>query len=164
MYQHLETWAPCLVLLDPEGTELAWKTVEAVAAFKTGKTKAELLILLPTHMGFLRMLPTENDEAIQPDKIDSMFGTDEWREIWSDKRKFWLTPKQATDRYVELYAEQLRRLGYAQVLSRVIKTRGQIGRPMYHLLFATDHAAGVKIMDHCFSTVYEAMDLRLFDM
>lgn len=162
--EHVPAWAPCLVLLDPEGTELQWATVASIASLKDRRRKPEVLILLPTHMGFLRMLPVDTDEAIQPEKLTAMFGTDGWRDIWRAKREAKINKQQAIDRYVELYAEQLRRLGYAGVLSRLIRTRGKLGKPMYHLVFATEHEAGLRIMEHCFDTVFEAMQFSLFDM
>jgi three-Cys-motif partner protein len=163
MSKHIPRWAPCLVLLDPEGTELKWTTVEAVAGFRTGQRKAELLILLPTHMGFVRMLPVGSEEATQPELLDEMFGTHEWHDIWKRRRNAWINPQQAVNKYVDLYKEQLRRLGYRVALNREIRTRGKLGRPMYHLVFATDHDAGDRIMDHCFKTCYEAKQQSLLD-
>lgn len=40
----------------PEGSELDWDTVAAISRFKKGHYKAEQLILLPTHTGFIRQL------------------------------------------------------------------------------------------------------------
>jgi hypothetical protein len=52
---------------------------------------------------------------------------------------------------VRLYAGGLRRLGYKTVLDRQIMK--STGHPMYFLIFATDHGAGERIMNHCFDQV-----------
>ena len=50
--------APAFAFLDPEGSELAWETVDAIAAHKRGQArKVEQLILFPTDMGFVRLAP-----------------------------------------------------------------------------------------------------------
>jgi three-Cys-motif partner protein len=163
MHEHLDPRQPCLVLLDPEGPNLEWSTVEAVSRFRVGRYKAEVLILLPTHMGFIRMLPTESDEPIAGEKLDAMFGTHEWYGIWQRKKSFSINKQQAIEKYVELYEEQLKRLGYQRTMSRLIRARGKLGRKQYHLVFATDNEAGFKIMNHCFTTVYEAKQQSLLE-
>lgn len=52
MEELLNRHNPCLCLLDPEGSELAWETVAAISRFKKGRYKAEQLILLPHAYGF----------------------------------------------------------------------------------------------------------------
>lgn len=163
MHTHLDRRQPCVVFFDPEGVDLAWKTVEEVSSFRQGRFKTEVLILLPTHTGFLRMLPTEGDEAVAEDRLDTMFGTHEWHDIWMRRKRFFITKQQATTKYVELYELQLRRLGYRWTMSRLIRSRGRIGQPQYHLIFATDNEAGYKIMAHCFSTCFEAKQQSLLD-
>ena len=48
--------APCFCLLDPEGTELHWATIEALAALPRKRFKPELLILFPSNE-LVRLLP-----------------------------------------------------------------------------------------------------------
>lgn len=163
MREHLDRRKPCLALLDPEGPDLAWKTIEAVSQFREGRYKTELLILFPTYMGFVRMLRRASPEAIAPEKLDRMFGGGEWREIWERKKNFLLTAEQAVQKYVELYERKLRGLGYRWTMNRLIRSRGKIGRRQYHLIFATDNVAGWKIMDHCFKTCFEAKNESLLD-
>lgn len=62
-----------------------------------------------------------------------------------------MTADQARGEYVRLYASGLRKLGYRTVLDRQI-TKGDLS-PMYFLIFATDHEAGERIMNHCFDRV-----------
>lgn len=74
MRAHLEDWAPVLAVFDPEGTELDFATVEAVSEWRQGKTKAELLVLLATHTGFLRMLWEDLPEWAS-EHMDRLYGT-----------------------------------------------------------------------------------------
>jgi three-Cys-motif partner protein len=138
--------APAFAFLDPEGSELEWPTVEAIAAHKAGHTnKVEQLILFPTDMGFVRLAPDH------PERVTRIFGHERWIDIFERRRADQITADQARGEYVRLYAAGLRDLGYRTVLDRQI-TKGD-GSPMYFLIFATDHDAGERIMDHCFDRV-----------
>jgi three-Cys-motif partner protein len=154
MGEVLGAWDPGLVLLDPEGTELAWSTVEAVARFKTKKTKLEQLILLATHTGFLRMLA--KDGTVQDwaaEKMTHMYGNEKWRDIHQARALGRISTDTATGDYVRLYGNGLRELGYTYVLDREIRDRGFDGRLRYFLIFASEHDLGFKIMNHIFNTV-----------
>ena len=138
--------APAFAFLDPEGSELDWQTVQAIAAHKAGRpNKVEQLILFPTDMGFVRLAPDD------PELVTQIFGHERWIEIFDRRRAEQITADQARGEYVRLYAAGLRGLGYRTVLDRQI-TKGD-GSPMYFLIFATDHDAGERIMDHCFDRV-----------
>lgn len=150
MSELLEPRAPTLCLFDPEGTELDFTTLDAVSQWGQGRTKPELLILLPTHTGFLRMLGEEVPDWA-PEKMDRLYGTDRWRETHRARCDGQITPDEATTRYVQLYADQLRALGYSHVLDREIREAGRSGRLGYFLLFASQHSAGKEIMEHCFN-------------
>lgn len=153
----LDQWNPCFCLLDPEGAELAWDTVSAIAGFRRGKNKVEQLILLPTHTGFIRMLVVDGtvpDWAAE--KLTRMYGNERWKEIHRRRVDGVITTDAATTEYVRLYADGLRNLGYSWVLDREIRDRGFEGPLRYFLLFATDHDAGYHIMDHIFDTVARA--------
>ncbi len=147
--------APGFAFLDPEGSELAWDTVSAIAEHKpTPYTKVEQLILLPTDMGFVRTLPLAKDlsEAAAA-KITSMYGHKRWRAIYERRRSGAINAESARTAYVRLYAQGLRDLGYKYVQERQITkegARGRAGAPMYFLIHASDHEAGERIMAHCF--------------
>jgi three-Cys-motif partner protein len=136
--------APVFAFLDPEGSELNWKTIAALADHKRGhsRTKIEQLILFPTDTGFMRLTPG------YPEKVTRIFGHEDWRPIHERRQAGEITADQARTEYVKLYATGLRKLGYATVLDRQITKENR--QPMYFLVFATDHKAGESIMDHCF--------------
>lgn len=143
MLDLVPTNAPAFAFLDPEGSELDWATVEAIASHKTGRSnKIEQLALFPSDMGIVRLIPA------YPEKVDRIFGHGRWRRIAERRDRDSITPEQARTLYVKLYAEGFAGLGYEVCLDRQITKA--TGHPMYFLLFATDHPAGRKIMDHAF--------------
>jgi three-Cys-motif partner protein len=159
----LDRRAPCLCLLDPEGTELMWTTIKELAGFRHGPRKVELLILLPTHTGFIRMLSLEADlPEWAAKRMTDMYGDDRWRAIWRQRRADQIESREATTEYVRLYARRLRELHYRHVLDREIRSASRHGQLLYFLIFATDHEAGERIMDHCFDTAYHDPQLTLF--
>jgi three-Cys-motif partner protein len=147
MLRAIPVKAPTFAFLDPEGSELDWQTVHAIADHKRGhsRTKIEQLILFPTDTGFMRLAPE------RPEYVTRIFGNEDWMEIYERRVANKLSPDQARGLYVQLYGRGLRRLGYDVVLDRQITKDN--GQPMYFLIFATDHSAGERIMDHCFNQV-----------
>ena len=155
--------APTFGFLDPEGSELEWPTVEAVAEHKRGHSanKIEQLILFPTDMGFVRLAPDH------PELVTRIYGHDRWQEIYDRRIAGQVTAEHARSEYVRLYANGLTNLGYRTVLDRQITKAN--GTPMYFLIFATDNDAGEKIMDWVFDRVRirvneELGQTTLFDM
>ncbi|MDX6506085.1 MAG: hypothetical protein QOG06_729, partial [Gaiellaceae bacterium] len=134
--------APAFSFLDPEGSELEWGTVEALAEHKRGRSsnKIEQLILFPTDMGFVRLAPDH------PELVTKIYGHDGWKDIYNRRSANLITADQARSEYVRLYAAGFTNLGYRTVLDRQIKKAN--GGPMYFLIFATDNDAGEKIMEH----------------
>ncbi len=127
--------APAFAFLDPEGSELEWPTVEAIAEHKRGHSpnKIEQLILFPTDMGFVRLAPDH------PELVTRIYGHDGWKDIYARRESGQISAEEARGEYVRMYAEGFKRLGYATVLDRQIKKSN--GQPMYFLIFATDNDA-----------------------
>jgi three-Cys-motif partner protein len=155
--------APAFAFLDPEGSELEWPTVEAIAEHKRGHSsyKIEQLILFPTDMGFVRLAPDH------PELVTRIYGHDGWKDIYARRESHQISAEMARSQYVRLYAEGFKRLGYATVLDRQVKKSN--GQPMYFLIFATDNEAGERIMDWVFDRVRmrvkeELGQTTLFDM
>jgi three-Cys-motif partner protein len=155
--------APAFAFLDPEGAELEWPTVEAIAEHKRGYSpnKIEQLILFPTDMGFVRLAPDH------PELVTRIYGHDDWKDIYARRESGQISAEEARGEYVRMYAEGFKRLGYATVLDRQIKKSN--GQPMYFLIFATDNDAGERIMDWVFDHVRlrvqeELGQTTLFDM
>jgi len=150
--------APCFCLLDQQGTEVLWTTLEAVAATARRKRKPELLILFPLRMSLLRLLTTTGRVSeSNRDQISASFGTLDFMEIYEGRVSGRLTAAEAQQQYLALYEERIRGLGYRWVRSKPIsapKAYGMRPQEMYHLIFATDHQTGDKIMQDVFERPY----------
>ncbi len=164
--------APVFCLLDQQGGELLWSTVEQIAAVPGRRRRPELLILFPLRMALLRLLSVQKPLLEKfSERWDLVFGHHDWFPIYRARLAGDITPVEAHRGYVDLYTAGLRGLGYAFVTSKVISAPRMVGRPrqeMYHLVFATDSDVGNKIMSHVFKRPY-ALDFvvsgrpRLFD-
>jgi three-Cys-motif partner protein len=148
-------WAPTFAFLDPDGMELRWETIKALAVHKQlrqspSKTKVELWVLFPSG-GLLRNLALD-DRKLLPGhvaKATSLFGSDAWKRIYQARKAQQIEGQEARERYVNLYRWQLEQdLGYRRAHPIVVKDNRD--RPIYHLIFATDSDPGDKIMSHLY--------------
>jgi three-Cys-motif partner protein len=148
-------WAPTFAFLDPDGMELHWETIKALAAHKRlrqppSKTKVELWLLFPSG-GLLRNLALD-DRKLLPGhvaKATSLFGSDAWERVYQARKAQQIDGQEARERYVNLYRWQLERdLGYRR--AHPIEVKNNHGRPIYHLIFASDSDAGDRIMSHLY--------------
>lgn len=154
MSEYIPQNRPLFILFDPEGAELQWTTVEEAARFRQGQRKSELLILLAT--SFLdRMLPNQAEiELHNLVRLNQVFPTPQWQQSWERKRSGEITPEQERQENAELYVRWLRdSVGYNFAASRKV-TRPGSNASVYHLIFASDHDAGERIMTHVFDTMY----------
>lgn len=151
-------WAPCFCLLDQQGGELDWMTVEAIAGVPGRRRKPELMILFPLRMALVRLLSIAGD--IDPKSVarwNSTLGTTAWRAIYEGRVRGEISPSDAQRKYLELFESRLKELGYAHVTSKVIsapRAAGRVRQEMYHLVFATDSDTGFRIMSHVFERPY----------
>jgi three-Cys-motif partner protein len=149
-------WAPAFAFIDPNGPDVRWSTLEALATFKANRrNKVELWMLFPEPM-FVRFLRTDGGE-VEPDharRITVMYGTDEWLRIYEARLSGRLAPAEARSEYVNLMRWRLQTLlGYAW--THALEVHNEQGRPIYHLIFATDHDAGDRIMRHLYGRALE---------
>jgi three-Cys-motif partner protein len=127
-----------LAFLDPEGLELEWETVAALAEVRTD------LIIHYSQMGLERCMPNLVDSP-EETIVDRFFGSRQWRDIF---RK-WCGRSRLHRKLIDFYKGNLRELGYVEVkgddgnhaepLMRNIKNA-----PLYRLLFASKHPLGEK--------------------
>lgn len=145
------SWAPTFAFLDPDGVNLRWTTLQALAGHKRrSKNKVEMWLLFST-MGLVRRLAL--DEAkLRPEDEQSAtaaFGDESWRPIYDRRRSGLITGKQARADYINLYRWKLeRQLGYRHTFA--LELRNDRGVPIYAMVFATDNEAGKKIMFHLY--------------
>jgi three-Cys-motif partner protein len=144
--------APCFAFLDPEGFEVDWLTYEKIANHKKdSKTKIELFILFPYNMAFARVL-YYNRKRFERENIPLLLNKklpkSRWLDVYEDRIKGKLGQLEVRMRILRIFIDGLKTLGYNFVDSRLIKSN--LGRPLYYMVFATDHPAGAKIMDYVF--------------
>jgi len=128
-----------LAFLDPEGLELHWATVAALASLN----RMDLIIHYP-QMALERVMP----KAFQVDgwsSVDLFFGNRDWRKIYTE----WKDKQTGLHRQlIDHYKQGLQSLGYREILQddetgdepliRNAKKRA----PLYRLLFASKHPLG----------------------
>lgn len=132
---------PCFAFLDPNSTELAWSTIEALAAYKAGGTppaqcKVELWILLNTYQVLMRLMPRQGRPAYRT--LDGWFGERAaWRDLYDQRA--------SPNRFAQRYAERLEDLGYGAAQSLLILDP-KTCRPQYHMIHASDHPKAFEFM------------------
>lgn len=134
IYKFISPHTGCLILLDPEGPELFWETIEYLSMIK----KVELLILYPYDMSLVRLTKDYGD------KLDKFYGTPKWSEIYRDKNN--TSANLTKTKLLEFYIDNLKKLGFNYVVYKQIRKRLREGKPLYHFILATHHPAGEKIM------------------
>jgi three-Cys-motif partner protein len=129
---------PCLNLafLDPEGLELQWNTVQALAQLRTD------LVIHYSQMGLQRYMPIASQD---PDEtiIDRFFGNRDWRDIYEQGNA------GMYGELISLYKHNLDDLGYKDVrseneIARVPMMRNVKNAPLYRLIFASKSDLGEK--------------------
>lgn len=128
-----------LAFLDPEGIELAWTRVAALATIQ----KMDLIIYYP-QMGLTRSMPAASSQPIGT-QVDQFFGGPEWRPIFE-------THRRGQDSFLhrhlmDHYKSRLASLGYVEAVRD-----DEVGLepamlnvkdvPLYRLLFASKHRLG----------------------
>ena len=148
--------APTFAFIDPNGPDCHWSTLEALARFgkPAKKYKTELWMLFADGM-FTRLLPVKNQPSSDSkEKITKMFGTDEWRRIYSARCENKLEASEAREEYVNLMRWRLEnKLGYKW--THPFAVFNESGSPLYHLIFATDNEAGNNIMTYLYKKALE---------
>lgn len=153
-------WAPTFAFLDPDGMELAWETLAALAEHKRGyrapdslkpEFKVEMWTLFPTS-GIVRTLALEADKVSPADEARAtrLFNTEQWRPIYELRLAHRITAAEARDEYVNLMRWRLEHdLGYR--FTHPFELKNTRGGTVYHMIFATDHDAGTRIMESIYA-------------
>lgn len=151
-------WAPTFAFLDPDGMELHWDTIQALADHKRGKKyKVELWVLFNTP-GLMRVLRKDintlgpHEEAL----ATRLFGTERWTAIQALRFEDDIEPPEAREEFVNLFRWQLEQdLGYRW--THALEIKNLRGHPIYHMVFATDNEAGNRIMTDLYNTAAGAL-------
>lgn len=150
--QRIDRRRPCFAFLDPNSTQLAWETIDALAGYKKydpgddpkhpRECKVELWILFNTHQALARLVPKERGPEFATSgnaaALDHVMGG---RAAWSDL----LDTGFSYGSLLKRYAENISRLGYALVRWCVIRDPAT-GRPQYYMVHASDHPSAHSMM------------------
>lgn len=150
--------SPTFAFLDPFGVELQWPTIEAVANHKRDlKFKVEIWMLFSA-AGLMRIAGgTPEKAAVGAEKrLSDLFGNRSWEPIVEARRAAVITGSTAREAFVNLMRWQLEQtLGYTTSHALELKNAG--GTSIYHMIFATDHPAGHKIISSLYAKAAEAL-------
>lgn len=159
--------APAFAFVDQYAAEIEWSTLASLSGFKQptriGLNKVELFLYFGDSFIPRGAHPDESGNPAFPnfaERVDRMFGNDKWRDDWVKRRDRVIDGTEFRDRLTNRMRWQLENdLGYRLTLPLSIVNR--FNRPMYRMIFATDHAAGEKIMKSVFDGAHEAIDAML---
>lgn len=128
---------PCLNLafLDPEGLEVAWRTVEQLASLE----RMDLIINFSTS-GITRNagLAAANEDDTT---VDRFFGTREWRTAYEAIRNQDSSVVRRT--LIDFYLSRLNDMGYVNTERQEKEFRNQNNVQVYTLIFASKNDLGI---------------------
>lgn len=143
--------APTFAFLDPDGMELRWSTIRAIAdhkrayAERSGRSKVEMWILFSS-AGIVRMLSSNRALAEAegyPLKVAQLYGAwGPWQAVWDARLRKEISPGDAKKAYLFLYMDRLANLGYEHLLVRPMENSRN---ELYAMVFVSDHDAGARI-------------------
>ncbi|CCK64157.1 three-Cys-motif partner protein TcmP [Mycobacterium canetti] len=145
-------YAAVFAMVDQYGAEVSWKTLKFLSEWRLNKRgfKIELWLyfghaLLPRGLG----MGTAPDPAYAL-KVDAMFGTDQWRELWNARHDKVIDGPQFRAELVNLMRWRLEKeLGYQTTLP--LEFTNANNNPIYTVIFATSNDTGSKIMADVFA-------------
>lgn len=154
-------FAAAFAFLDQLSADISWETITALARFKheRSKTKMELWLYFGDSFIFRGLTGAAGNviNVRYAARVDRMFGTNIWRHILNARRADEIEPAEARSELINLMRWRLEAdLGYATTLP--LQITDEKGRPLYTMIFATDHTVGDKIMRSCFSVAREQVD------
>jgi three-Cys-motif partner protein len=128
-------YAHCFVFIDPSGLEVSWETVKTFGERK----RSELLVNFQLS-GIWRCIWQRKSIG----KVDKCLGTNEWRKIKQMNEKGRLSSREAQDKILELYVNQLRQCGFIHFPTMPVENLR--GRLLYTMVFSTRNDTAGKIM------------------
>ncbi len=156
--QALTNWnyAATFALIDQYAAEIEWDTLRKLSTFKKRSNYKVELWLLFAHAMLPRGLAAESYESFDAfaTRLDRMYGSPDWvpmYEAWTNGR---LDPTDFRDELLNLMRWRLEKeLGYGR--THAFEMKNTKGVPIYSMVFATDNAAGDKIMSDLYAKAAE---------
>jgi three-Cys-motif partner protein len=148
--------APTFAFIDQYAAEIHWTTLVKLARFKRRSPyKVELWMLFAASMLPRGLGQDDPDRAAEfASRITAMYGTPVWRAIHDARQDGRLTAADMRYELVNLMRWRLERLlGYT--ITHTVEMKNTRGVPLYEMIFATDNAAGNRIMSHIYGLASE---------
>jgi three-Cys-motif partner protein len=142
-----------LVLLDPFGMQINWSSIEGLKG-----TRSDVWILVPTGVIINRLL-YRNGQLEHLEKLQFFFGLTETEikgEFYKTETKLNLFGEQdevvtkvvkPIEHIMNLYIRQLKTV-WKYVTEKPLRLDNTKGRPLFHLVFASNNATALRIAEH----------------
>ncbi|EHB54018.1 hypothetical protein MycrhDRAFT_4481 [Mycolicibacterium rhodesiae JS60] len=146
-------YAAVFAMVDQFSAEVTWATLKYLSEWRINKRGFKVELWLYFGHGLLpRGLKLTGDEP-DPEyatRVDAMFGTDQWRELWYARRDDVIDGAQFRAELVNLMRWRLEQvLGYQTTIP--LEFTNTTGHPIYTVIFATSNDTGLKIMTDVFA-------------
>lgn len=136
---------PTFFLLDPDGMDLEWRTLELIAE----RERVDALLLVPTS-GIVR---NAHLEAVTP-RITRWYGSDDWQTLRDRFESGEFGAGRAFDEVLmEDYLERLNGLGF-QYVEKYLVARTSRNRQLHAWVFLGKHDVGLKIAQYVINDLY----------
>jgi three-Cys-motif partner protein len=145
-------YAAVFAMVDQYSAEVTWETLTFLSQWRLNKRGFKVELWLYFGHG---LLPRGLKMADEPDpayaaKVDAMFGTDHWRELWNARRDELIDAAQFRAELVNLMRWRLEtELGYRTTIP--LEFTNTNNSPIYTVIFATSNDTGEKIMADVFA-------------
>ena len=145
-------YAAVFAMVDQYSAEVTWDTLKFLADWRQHQRGFKVELWLYFGHG---LLPRGLTMAERPDpayaaKVDAMFGTDQWRELWDARHDGVIDAAQFRAELVNLMRWRLEHdLGYRTTIP--LEFTNTSGHPIYTVIFATSNDTGQKIMADVFA-------------
>lgn len=146
-------YAAVFAMVDQYSAEVTWETLRFLSEWRQNKRGFKVELWLYFGHGLLPRGLKMSGEEPDPEyaqRVDAMFGTDQWRELWTARHDDVITPAQFRDELVNLMRWRLQHeLGYQTTMP--LEFTNTTGHPIYTVIFATSNDTGSKIMTDVFA-------------
>jgi three-Cys-motif partner protein len=145
-------YAAVFAMVDQYSAEVTWDTLMFLSEWRQNQRGFKVELWLYFGHG---LLPRGLTLAERPDpayaaKVDAMFGTDQWRELWDARYDKVIDAAQFRAELVNLMRWRLEHeLGYRTTIP--LEFTNTSGHPIYTVIFATSNDTGQKIMTDVFA-------------
>lgn len=146
-------YAAVFAMVDQYSAEITWDTLRYLSQWRLNQRGFKVELWLYFGHGLLPRGLKLTGDAPDPEyaaRVDAMFGTDQWRELWNARHDNVIDGAQFRAELVNLMRWRLQHeLGYATTIP--LEFTNTTNHPIYTVIFATSNDTGHKIMTDVFA-------------